>query len=202
MAADNSTLPIDALSRALLNAPWAASYADAAVAGDPDAVPAFVAALQPEDRVPVLMDLDARDIAVPAFAAFLHEVWIHDHYHLLDAVDRADLRRMFTRAAFDVPFTGNVTVWRGTHGIAFETAITGLSWTTNRALAAWFACRYDKPLPLLVRATIPADSILLYTQERSESECLIFDITDAEIDGDPAEWRALTADREARRAFH
>lgn len=67
-----------------------------------------------------------------------------------------------------------VTIYRG---VAHEDAMAGLSWTTDRAKALWFARRYkfkgDDYDPYLVRAKVAKANILAYFLGRGESEVVV-----------------------------
>jgi hypothetical protein len=67
-----------------------------------------------------------------------------------------------------------ITVWRGVENGNFDHAVHGFSWTSDRAIAEWFAMRsFSGEKPIVVEAQIPPKSIAaawLY-----ESEVLVLD---------------------------
>lgn len=70
-----------------------------------------------------------------------------------------------------------VTVWRGTAGVPFWVALQGLSWTLDRGVACKYALIRSREFsgpPLVVRAEIPASSIVFYSNAWRERE-VIFD---------------------------
>lgn len=67
-----------------------------------------------------------------------------------------------------------VTIWRGALGRA--AAISGLSWTTNRDEAIWFAHRWSfdpRKRAMLAEATVPREAIFAYLLDKSEHEVVV-----------------------------
>jgi hypothetical protein len=99
---------------------------------------------------------------------------------------------MFSYAQFPIPMVlpPLVPVWRGTSGITVTQAMRGLSWTLDRALACWFATRWNRAngAPLVLHAVVPRESIELYHNRRDEREAVVFDVPNAQPDGDPGDW--------------
>jgi hypothetical protein len=90
------------------------------------------------------------------------EVWDADipHRHLaMDANDRAALEKM----------DDEIVVYRG---IALSGSEYGMSWTTDRKRAVWFANRWEggSRTPTLVRGRVKKANVLAYLSRRNESE--------------------------------
>lgn len=85
-----------------------------------------------------------------------------------------------------------VRVWRGTHGVTMPVARTGYSWTTDHDTACYFAMRHAGNIrqPLVITADVSRAAIVCYSDERGESEVLLFKAPPAEIDGDVQNWTA------------
>jgi hypothetical protein len=113
--------------------------------------------------------------------------------------DRRVLRAMFHWATFPVPYDmpAMVDIWRGVNGQRSARRVArGISWTTDRDTACWFAMRFAGygRKPLLIRATMPRGELFYPSNERQEFVVICFDAADAAIDGNPEDWRPA-ADR-------
>lgn len=173
--------------------PWAREYVATAAAGNPDAAETLACVAQNAARGVLAVDFWRLRVERPAFRRLLHAVWEHDHRHLIRAAEsRRRLRAMFSYADFQVPdhLPGLVTVWRGTSALPYSRARRGLAWSLRREVACWFAMRFAERngSPLVLRGTVPRSTIALYTDERSESEAVLFDVAGVEIDGSPDDW--------------
>jgi hypothetical protein len=135
------------------------------------------------------------ELSRPVLRVALHDAWCHDHDHVRRAArTRACLRRWFEKAAFELPASlpDPVTVWRGASGVSADIAARGESWTTNRSMAAFFACDYrPRGEPVVVKRTVQRREVLMASEERQESELVILSKGPFEVDGTPDEWRAL-----------
>lgn len=185
---------------------WGQEYIAGTLAGDPEVASSLIAAMAGPDRADAVLVMYEMKLPKPAFRTALHDVWIHDHGELCGASDLLTLGCMFDYAEFDTSALPQVvTVYRGTSGLSQESAEQGLSWTTSRETAAWFAMRhadrYGKPLVL--RTEVHRDCVLMHTDAREESEVLLdfLVVPDLfpDVDGDPEEWQELCAAEEARR---
>jgi hypothetical protein len=70
---------------------------------------------------------------------------------------------------------------------------SGLAWTLDRDIACWFAYRRaDRPgaTPLVLTAEVPRRAVLLHHTERGEAEVVCFNVRNAVVDGDVADWLA------------
>jgi hypothetical protein len=99
---------------------------------------------------------------------------------------------MIASAQFEIPFTGFVTIYRGACGIDRQRAERGLSLTTDRSVASWFAHRSiwrgGQLRPLVVAATVPWSDIIYYSNEREEKEIVTRTAPTAWAEGDLSEW--------------
>jgi hypothetical protein len=93
----------------------------------------------------------------------------------------ADLRRLFKQADIaklrevsPLPGPGPFTLYRGVSGKPRERRVRGLSWTSDRAKAEWFANRFPGVLdPAVYVATVPAEYVMGYSNDRSEHEFFV-----------------------------
>lgn len=175
--------------------PWAVQYIRPAVNGDEDAALSLCYALANGKRGLFAVAFWRMQAPPPAFRCFLSEVWSHDHRHLIAAAGtRRTLRAMFRYADFPKPdhLPDHVPIWRGTSKLTARQSARGLAWTTDRDCACWFAMRFadTNGRPLVLRAETPRESIALFTDDRSESEAVVFDIRDPVVDGGPQDWSA------------
>lgn len=186
--------------------PWSVKYVAPAIAGDVEAAFSLYVSLRNEKRGEVAVAFWRAKVPVPAFAELLGAVWGHDHGFLMAAAKtRSRLHSMFRYANYQIPeeLPATVQVWRGTSGITANQASKGLSWSTDRDTACWFAMRFAANFgqPLVLSAVIERNSILFYDQGRGEGEVVLFDVHNAIIDGTPIDWReranAKIAERQA-----
>lgn len=125
--------------------------------------------------------------------AALVEAWSHDHAAVGAAAgNRAALRRMFMDAGSEAPVRlgDPVVLWRG-FSVDDPLLHRGVSWTTDKRTAAWFA-NWPRPVsPVVLRCVVPRRAILHWSDERGEREAVCFETDGATVDGDPAEWARL-----------
>ncbi|MGI4939785.1 MAG: hypothetical protein ACRYHQ_04340 [Janthinobacterium lividum] len=159
-----------------------------------------------EWRGGIVLLLYHRRSPISVFRQALDDCWNHDHDVLVSTVrNRAKLRGMFRRAAFQIPTGPDVVrVWRGTSNCTLTRARAGLSWTTDRATACWFATTYRKGLgnkPLVLKMDAPRSAFFYHSDERQEAELLCFDarLHETVVDGEATEWWETGRDLEARR---
>jgi hypothetical protein len=62
-----------------------------------------------------------------------------------------------------------IQVWRGT---AYERSIRGISWTTDRGRAEWFARRLGRRIPLVAVGTVARKDVMAVFLGREESEII------------------------------
>ncbi len=187
-------------------------------------VPAFIDALRPgafmddgfdvADAIPfdvrgyVVMALYLAGASAESLQGALAASWMSGHIGIIRIAHAygLDVLKVFRRARFRIPddLPPTLTVWRGTSGIAIETARRGLSWSTSRDYAAIYALgaatRTYRGSPLLIRREIPRDSILYWWCPLEPYSEVIFDtLPGGDVDGTVADWQA--ASRRARAAI-
>jgi hypothetical protein len=169
--------------------------APAAIEGDVEAAENLSFALENSMRGLVAVGMWRAKVPVAAYRAFLSSVWEHDHDEVIAAAaNKQQLRHMFRYAAFPLPsdLPDVVTVWRGTSGQPFKEARkTGYSWTTDRDMACWFAMRFadNYGYPLVLTANVSKSDIVLFSNERCESEAVIFRTPKSQhVDADISDW--------------
>jgi hypothetical protein len=163
---------------------------------DPDAASRLVGSAPNQYRGEIALAAYWSGVPNPAYRALLANVWDHDHHHLLAAVrgGAAQVRRMIRRAEFAVPFADPVTVFRGGSEGGNKVA-RGLSWTTDRDCACWFALRFSQSSdrkPLVIRAVVPATAIIMWHDGRSEQEVILAGVPLWQVDN-AGDWAAAAA---------
>ena len=158
---------------------WAAKYVIPTIAGDIESAASLAYGLGNELRGYFAVALWRLKIPVPAFREYFSNVWIHDHREVIEAAEsRRNLRAMFVYAEFPIPdhLPEKITVWRGTSFLSIEEASRGYSWTTDMDCACWFAMRFAEKNgnPLVLGADVSKKNILFYSNDRNESEVVIF----------------------------
>jgi hypothetical protein len=179
MATNNEILRHLSVRSALRIAePWAARYVEPAFHGDFQAAFSLAGALSNARREDVAILMWQAKVDREAFRTFLGMVWEHDHHHIINAAGtRRRLAAMFRYAAFPIPTTigDTVRVWRGTCALTLAQARTGYSWTLDRDVACWFAMRFTRNgRALVLVAEVLRDAISYHTNERAESEVVLF----------------------------
>jgi hypothetical protein len=129
------------------------------------------------------------------FRQALDAAWSLDHAIVRGTInDRRVLQSMFRHAGFPKPkgAWAKSEIWRGTSGISLRVARRGISWTTKRELACWFATCFFRARPhkpLVMKAIVATADLIFPSNDRSEFEAIYFDGHAAEIDGTEEEWR-------------
>jgi hypothetical protein len=174
-------------------------------AGDPEAVRSLVCDAHNSLRGYIAFWLYLRyragDASQEMLREALSEVWNHDHDQFR-GMHRGMLRAMFRHAAFPAPekTPPEVCIWRGTAGVPVHAARRGVSWTTARNIACWFATTYcfaRKTDPLVLRTTVSREKLAFLPNDRNESEVICFDAPNAEVDGQIEDWQAAGAAHQA-----
>lgn len=98
---------------------------------------------------------------------------------------------MIAAAEFDRPLRGSQTVYRGTANVTPEQAAQGLSWTTSREIACWFAYRFSETTPVVLTADVPVSEVIYWSDERSEREVILRSPPPVRLDDQPHEWEGL-----------
>lgn len=193
------TVPLLAQVReqlAELTPSWGVEFIDGTLEGDPDAADGLVSACHNSERGEVVACLYRARLPRAAFRRALGAAWDHDHQETLEAAgSRRKLVAWFTYAAFSIPpdLPEIVTIWRGVSATTRPLAALGLSWTTRREVAAWFAMRFASPErpPLLIRRAVPRKRLVYWSDERGEGEVIPRDVDfNVEVDGAPEDWTA------------
>lgn len=183
---------------------WGAEFIEGALAGDPDAADSLICACHNSARGEVVSCLYRAKLSRDAFRRALSAAWDHDcDETILAAGSRRRLMAWFAYAAFPLPanLPETVTIWRGVHGQTKVAAAMGLSWTLRRDVAAWFAMRFasDARAPLVIRRTVTRESLVYWSDERSEAEVIPRDmVLSVEVDGSPDDWTQEAENCKAR----
>lgn len=181
--------------------PRAAALLDGARSGDVEAVHDALLAVPNAARGRFVGWCFALGLPGPALRAALGEGWMHDHREVRAAAGTwKRLELWFRVAGFDVSALPDpVTLWRGTSRHDFFEAAGGVSWTTRREVACWFATRHGGATndPLVLRRTVPRAVVLYFTDERSEAEAVVVRPARTEVDGDLDDWLRAAAAFEA-----
>lgn len=176
---------------------WAREFVRPAVDGDPKAALSLVNATSGRNRGPLAVALWKARIHQDAFRVVLSSAWDHNHREVIAAAGhRRSLRAMFRYGQFPLPDLPDlVTIWRGTSGLTFSRAIRGLSWTLDRERAQWFAQRNAKRygIPRVLQAQVPRRLIMYFSDERKESEVVVFAVGD-----DVSETEVFNSSQEGR----
>jgi hypothetical protein len=87
-------------------------------------------------------------------------------------------------------FEGPVTIFRGVSGIGLRARAPGLSWTTSRDVACWYAHRYPflQGAPLVLTAQVDGSELIYYENNRFEQEAIPARIPRALVDPNPSTW--------------
>lgn len=162
--------------------------------GDIEAVEELYCHANERDRAELMVQMFVYRAPSETLRTMLMRVWDHEHRHLLQAVGIRMVKEIFRRADFPPPegVPDTLTVYRGGFGITQRKLAAGLSWTTDRDIACFFAMRHvihsGATDPMLLKATIRRDEIRMMEPDHRESEVVIFGARGSAIDGDPSEW--------------
>jgi hypothetical protein len=128
----------------------------------------------------------------PGYRTILQQVWQHEAGYLQSFGDLGLIRRMFRAGRYEVPLSGVHRVYRGVAGVDVKEASNGISWTTSRDVACWFAMReaYGERQPLVIAADIDAAHVVYYSNGRSEHEVIFGRRVVGQADPDRASWEA------------
>jgi len=118
----------------------------------------------------VLIDLGMFERAlVTAFTAcrMNNHVWhATDIERLFNKCDREKLWAVGT----EPPPGDRWVVYRGVAGSRGQRKVRGLSWTSSRDQACWWATRFGLPDPAVYSATVARQEVYCYTDDRREAE--------------------------------
>jgi hypothetical protein len=146
----------------------------------------------------------------PTYREIVDLAWSMDCGSVASAAKacRVPVRRMMKEARFDHPFSGEISVYRGAAGVTPWKASRGLSWTTSRDVACWFALRSSLGArkPVVVVASVAASKIIFYSDERGEQEVMLGHAVSGFLDPDPTKWISTAeryeAEKEKKRLSH
>jgi hypothetical protein len=168
---------------------YALKHLDSGLTGDVDAGEALVFAAPNEFRGIIAIAAYLSGVPNPGYQTIVNNVWNHDHQYLMYAAEDWDVcvRSVIAAAKFDVGhLPDSFSIWRGTGGCPITEAARGLSWTTDRDTACWFAFRsYQNPVVVL-RATISRDDVIFASIY--ESEIIPRADVSAIVDGSEPDW--------------
>jgi hypothetical protein len=116
-----------------------------------------------------------------------HRIW--DIIFLLSIADRDKLRA----AGSSLPGVGPFVVYRGVHGTGRDRRVRGLSWTLDRDIAAWFASRFSGADQAVYTATVTAEEVYCFYDDRKEREVICHPAKAKRIDISLDEIRAAAA---------
>lgn len=165
------------------------------LAGDVGAAEAIACIAPNHWRAQIVRELWQAGLTNEPLRRLLQAVWQHDHSRMY--AHCPDLHMMFMEADYPLPdwIGETVTAWRGAAGISPSQVAHGLSWTTDRATAGFFAIRYGCA-PVVIKAQIPRENIAAYFDGRSENELIVIEPpTQYQVDGTAEEWRMLSKQR-------
>lgn len=151
----------------------------------------------------ILVSAYRSNVKNPAYRAMTEIIWLQQHDAVAQAVKHnQDLARdVLKRASFDVStLPDTIDVFRGVLSFSSQKSNNGISWTTDRDLACWFAMRFPIwPNPAVLKATVSRSDIIFYSNARAENEI----VTACEpifcIDGDKSEWASSAQRHIAKR---
>lgn len=128
----------------------------------------------------------------PGYQEIVRSVWNHDHTHFVNAAGGRPglVRRMMKEGRFDHPHSGQLSIFRGVSWIGMSAATRGLSWTTSRDVACWFARRFanETHQQIVLTANIDSSEIVFYDNERSEHEVVLKHAVVGSVDCDQTTW--------------
>jgi hypothetical protein len=103
-------------------------------------------------------------------AEFPHQMPIPHIKELFEMADRDKLMDADDRKKFDA-LPDEITVYRGLQDE--QTKRRGLSWTTDKSVAYWFATRWKSEESKVLQATVLKSKVYMYTDGRNERECVL-----------------------------
>ena len=133
----------------------------------------------------------------PAYRNIIEPVWSHNPGILVGTAggNISQVRRMIAAAAFPIPLSGAVTIYRGVSNSDPAKAVKGLAWTTLHDVACWFACVGPRSGAdsLVLKATVDASEFIYWSNDRFENEVILRRPPIAEIDGHSERWQQVAA---------
>ena len=172
---------------------YALKHLTPAFEGDEDNAFRLIAAAPNSLRGIIAVVAYHSDVPNPAYRTLVELVWNHDHDQLLRVVqsNRPVIHKILAKADCDLScLPQSFTIWRGVSGVAAKKAAKGLSWTTDRDTACFFACRLPSPkrYPVVLRADVRRRDIVFATNSRDENEVIPRTGITWMIDDNNADW--------------
>lgn len=160
--------------------------------GDIDAVGELYLHLDEPHRAELMVMMSMFRFPIESIREMLKMVWDHEHNHLVRMVGIQRVKAIFRQANFKFPdeTPETLTIYRGGFGISHRKLASGLSWTTNRDVACFFAMRYEGEDPLVLKAVIHREEIRLIDPDQRENEIVVFGARRSVIDGEQSDWAA------------
>jgi hypothetical protein len=124
------------------------------------------------------------EIPEDEYSSMLKDIWLSTEFphqmsipRLLALFERANRTQLMDESDLDtfIKFPETITVYRGYSEENVKAGMTkrrGLSWTTDYKKALWFASRFNH-VPIVLQAEINKNHIFMYTNTRSEKECVL-----------------------------
>jgi hypothetical protein len=107
----------------------------------------------------------------------------------LGALYKHQVRSMFREAAFEHPFTAPMRIYRGASRESVCEASGGLSWTTQRDVACWFAYRNYDSNGFVITSEVDASQVLYYDEYGFEGEIVLESDIVGSLDSSPNDWK-------------
>jgi hypothetical protein len=130
---------------------------------------------------------------LPAYQELLRVGWSCDWLTIkfgLRSRFKRIVRQMFKAGRFEHHLEGQLSIYRGASGVDAAKAAKGVSWTTNRDVACWFAFRDRRENPVVITANVDASDVMYFNDEQWEQEVVPGGHVCAELDLDPDDWVA------------
>lgn len=167
---------------------------DAAFSGDESAAQATAIFAPPTLIGKILVAAYRLKMPNPAYRAFVNDVWSMNYDAVIHVCkrDRTLVRSIIQSAQFDcsnLPET--FPIYRGVKNYN-DRGWPGLSWTTNRDAACWFATIFSLQ-PAVLKAEAQRSEVIFHSNDRNEHEVVLSCDKPFIIDGEISEWRAATS---------
>lgn len=166
---------------------YALEHLDAALNGDVEEATSLLYAATNSLRGDIALLFYLRGASPDLQKEVLGGAWETDHEEVrMTAGSRPRLRAMFKAMQFVPPsfIPDRVEVWRAIQVRELDIYRTsGISWTLKRDVALWFARRIEHfgGRAAVLSTVVARETILYYSDDREEAECVIFDIDFAEV---------------------
>jgi hypothetical protein len=161
---------------------YAYVHLEPALTGDIEKALSLLFAAPPHMRGDIALFFHLRSAPTALQCAVLDSAWTDSSQYVIEAAQTLPcLRAMFRAAKCPIPDTipAKATVWRGTDRHNRH----GFCWTLDRAMAVWFARRvsFSGGSGVVLSSIVLRRDILFYSNEREESECVIFNVSEPSL---------------------